>query len=252
MAVDYTIEGKIGIFTINRPEAYNAVNIQVLQELSEAMISFRDDPDVWVGILTGSGKAFCAGADIGEMLPFAKDHPDKVPPTHMRGLEIWKPLIAGINGIALGGGLELALACDIRVISERAKLGVPEVTLGIIPGWGGTQRLPKLIPDCLAAELLFTGKPIGAEEAYRIGLVNAVVPPEEVMNKAREYAEAILAVGPLAARAAKQSMIQGIGKSLTEGLAVENELFAYLLRTQDHAEGRAAFENKRKAEFQAK
>ena len=257
MIIEYVKEGKIAIFTINHPEAFNAMNVAGLRELGEAMADFRDDPEVWIGIITGAGeKSFCAGADIRDMLPFLKenlpDHPENVPATHFRGLDIWKPLIAAINGVALGGGLEIACACDIRVMSERAKLGVPEVGLGLIPGWGGTQRLPRLMPGCKAAELMFTGKPIDAAEAYRIGLVNAVVPPDQVMAKAREYAEAILAMGPLAVRAAKQAMLQGSSLTLEKGLELENTLFGKLVHSEDHAEGSDAFLNKRKPDFKAK
>lgn len=147
MAVDYEKEGRIAIFTINRPEAMNALNIEVAQELHQAMTDFRDDPELWVGIITGAGeKAFCGGADIKDTLPFMKEHrqdPWSFPPTIMRGFELWKPLIAAINGMALGGGLEVALACDIRIASENARLGTPEVNLGLIPGWGGHRDCPE-------------------------------------------------------------------------------------------------------------
>ena len=257
MVIDYQKEGRIAVFTINRPEALNSMNVQALKELGEKMVAFRDDPDAWVGIITGAGdRAFCAGADIKEMLPFMQENlplkPWKVPDTPMRGLVMWKPLIAAINGVALGGGLEIALACDIRIASEKARLGVPEVTLGLIPGWGGTQRLPRVIPLCKAAELLFTGRHIDAQEAYRIGLVNAIVPPEQVMPAAREMAEAICKAGPLAVRAAKEAMIRGCGMPLEEGLKLENALEAYALSTEDFAEGTKAFVEKRKPEFKAR
>jgi len=254
--IDYKKEGRIAIFTINRPEALNAINVPASQELHEAMIDFRDDPELWVGIITGAGdKAFCAGADIKDMLPFMKEHlPDEraMPATPMRGLELWKPLIAAINGEALGGGLELALACDIRIASEKAHLGLPEVTLGLIPGWGGTQRLPRMVPWCKAAELVLTGRPIDAQEAYRIGLVNAVVPPEAVMPVAREWAEVICRAGPLAVRAAKEAMIRGSSLTLEDGLRLENTLEAYVMGTEDYTEGTTAFLKKRKPDYKAK
>ena len=257
MAVDYEKEGRIAIFTINRPDALNAVNLQVKRELHDALVDFRNDPEVWVGIITGSGeRAFCAGADIREMIPFMKEHlkqsPWALPATHMRGLDIWKPLVAAINGLALGGGLEIALACDIRIASEKARLGVPEVNLGLIPGWGGTQRLPRMIPWCKAAELLLMGKPIDAQEAYRIGLVNAVVPPDAVMSTAKEWAVAICQAGPLAVRAAKEAMVIGSGLTLEEGLRMENSLEAYLTTTEDFIEGTTAFVEKRKPDFKGK
>jgi enoyl-CoA hydratase/carnithine racemase len=257
MAIDYKKEGKIATFTINRPEALNAMNMQANSELRDAMMDFRDDPDVWVGIITGDGdKAFCAGADIKDMLPFMKEclqnKPWAMPDTPMRGMDVWKPLIAAINGVAFGGGLEIALICAIRIASEKARLGVPEVTLGLIPGWGGTQRLPRVIPWAKAAEMLFTGKQIDAQEAYRIGLVNAVVPPEAVMSTAREMAETICKAGPLAVRAAKEAMLRGCSMSLEDGLKLENALEAYLLQTEDFAEGTKAFVEKRKPDYKAK
>ncbi len=257
MAVDYKKEGRIAIFTLNRPEALNTINLQAMQELHEALVDFRDDNELWVGIITGTGeKAFCAGADIKETLPFMKEnlqeHPWAMPETHMRGLELWKPLIAAINGAALGGGLEIALACDIRIASERARFGAPEVNLGLIPGWGGTQRLPRMIPWCKAAEMMFTGKLIDAQEAYRIGLVNTVVPREEVMPTAMAWAETICQAGPLAVRAVKEAMIRGSSLPLEEGLRLENSLEAYVTHTEDFTEGIKAFVEKRKPDYKAK
>ena len=257
MAIDYQKEDKIAIFTLNRPEALNAMNVQTARELHEAMADFRDDPELWVGIITGAGdRAFCAGADIKDMLPFLKEHlqnrPWAMPDTPMRGLDLWKPIIAAINGVALGGGLEIALACDLRIASEKARFGVPEVNLGLIPGWGATQRLPRMVPRCKAAELLLMGKIIDAEEAYRIGLVNIVVPPEEVMTTAKEWAEVICQAGPLAVRAAKEAMIRGSSLTLEDGLRLENALEAYLMSTEDFTEGTTAFVEKRKPDFKAK
>ncbi len=256
MAIDYKKEGKIAIFTINRPEAANSINVQTMQELHEAIVSFRDDPELWVGIVTGAGeKAFCAGADIKDMLPFIKETGDKpwaFPANPMRGLELYKPLIAAINGLALGGGLEIALACDIRIASENARLGTPEVTLGLMPGWGGTQRLPRLNPWAKAAEIVLLGKPIDAQEAYRIGLVNKVVPQDKLMPTAKEWAEVICQAGPLGVRAAKQAMIRGYSLPLEEGLKLESSFFEHLLVTEDYKEAAAAFAEKRKPNFKAK
>jgi enoyl-CoA hydratase/carnithine racemase len=256
MAVNYEKSGRIAIFTINRPEAMNALNMETMRELQKVMTEFRDDPELWVGIVTGAGeKAFCGGADIKDTLPFMREHgrdPWAMPPSIMRGLEMWKPLVAAINGMALGGGLELALACDIRIAADNARLGTPEVTLGLIPGWGGTQRLPRAIPWCKAAELLLTGKLIDAEEAYRIGLVNKVVPQVEVMATAREWAEAICKAAPLAVRAAKEAMLRGSAMTLEEGLRLENSLVASVMSTEDFAEGTRAFVEKRKPGYKAK
>ena len=256
MAIDYKKEGRIAIFTINRPEALNSMNVEALRELHEVMVDFRDDPNLWVGIVTGAGeKAFCAGADIKNLLPFLKEHrntPWAMPATPLRGLDLWKPLIAAINGMALGGGLEIAVMCDIRLASENARLGTPEVALGVIPGWGGTQRLPRMVPWCKAAEILLMGKPIDAQEAYRIGLVNKVVPPEQLMSTAKEWAEVILQTGPLGVRAAKEAMIRGSNMTLEDGLRLEYSLFDYLLGTEDFTEGTTAFVEKRKPAYKAK
>ncbi len=256
MPIDYKKEGKIAIFTIDRPRAFNAVDKETWQSLHEAMADFRDDDNLWVGIVTGSGnKAFCAGADIKDTLPFMREHAHSHwawPSTPLYGLDLWKPLIAAINGVALGGGLEIALTCDIRIAVEGARLGTPEVTLGLIPGWGGTQRLPRMIPWCKAAELVLMGKPIDAQEAYRIGLVNKVVPPEALMTTAREWAETICLAGPLAVRAAKEAMIRGTSMTLDEGIVLERALLSYVLNSEDFIEGTTAFSEKRKADFKAK
>ena len=256
MPVDYKKEGKTAIITLNRPEAYNALNPETYTALSDALVDFKDDDSLWVGIITGAGsKAFCAGADIKEMLPKLKSVGGQrwvEPPTIMRGLDLWKPLIAAVNGVALGGGLEVCLGCDIRIAAENATFAVPEVTLGLIPAWGGTQRLPRLITSAKAAEMLFTGRPIDAQEAYRIGLVNKVVPQAELMPTAMQMAELLCKPAPLAVRAAKQAMIQGTSRSLKEGLELEKTLFDYLTGTEDYSEGCNAFLEKRKPEFKAK
>jgi E-phenylitaconyl-CoA hydratase len=256
MAVDYAKEGRIAVITINRPRAFNAVDLETWRGLQEAITQLRDDPEVWAGIITGAGeKAFCAGADIKETLPFMKDNKDSKwswPATPMLGLEIWKPLVAAINGYAFGGGLEIALACDIRIASENARLGTPEVTLGLIPAWGGTQRLPRMVPWCKAAELVLMGKQIDAQEAYRIGLVNTVVPLNELMSTARAWAETICQAGPLAVRAAKEAMVRGTGMTLEDGLRLENALVANLFSSDDFTEGTSAFVEKRKPDYKAK
>jgi enoyl-CoA hydratase/carnithine racemase len=256
MAIEYEKDGRIAVFTINRPEARNALNMETLRELQEVMTDFRDDPELWVGIVTGAGeKAFCGGADIKDTLSFMKEHrgdPEAFPPTIMRGLELWKPLIAAINGSAYGGGLELALACDLRIASETARLGTTEVNLGLIPGWGGTQRLPRMVPWCKAAEILLMGRVIDAQEAYRIGLVNKVVPQAEVISTAKEWAQLICQAAPLAVRAAKEAMVRGYSMSLEDGLKLENSLVTSVLGTEDFTEGTTAFVEKRKPSYKAK
>ena len=256
MSVDYAKEGRIAIFTLNRPDALNAMNLETIRQLHKAMIDFRDDPELWVGIVTGAGeKAFSAGADIKETLPFLREHRDRpwaFPAMPWRGLELWKPLIAAINGLALGGGLELALACDIRIAAENARFGSPEVAVGLLPGWGGTQRLPRVLPWAKAAEILLMGRPIDAQEAYRIGLINKIVPPEQVMPTAKEWAEIICQAAPLAVRAAKEAMLRGVSMSLEQGLQLENTLLSYLLGTEDFDEGITAFAEKRKPTFRGR
>lgn len=254
--IAYEKRGRIAIFTIDRPEARNVMNAQGVQEFHDRMLEFDSDQDLWVGVVTGAGdKAFCAGADVKEMVSFQQIHPGQYwerPDTPMRGLEIWKPLIAAINGVALGGGLEIALACDIRIASENARFGAPEASLGLMPGWGGTQRLPRMIPWAKAAEILLGGKVIDAQEAYRIGLVNEVVPAPEVMPAVIKWAEAMCTLGPLALRAIKQAMVKGTSTSLAEGLKLEKELVKYLVSTDDFAEGIKAFVEKRRPDYRAR
>jgi len=251
--INYEKRERIAIFTINRPESGNAMNAQGMQELHDMMLEFSSDEDLWVGIITGAGdKAFCVGADVKEMLSFQQYHPGQYwgrPDTPMRGLEIWKPLIAAINGITLGGGLEIALACDIRIASENARFGTQEASLGLMPGWGGTQRLPRMIPWAKAADILLGGKIIDAQEAYRIGLVSEVVPAQEVMPTVIQQAEAMCKRGPLALRAIKQAMVKGTSTSLEEGLQIERKLAEYLVSTKDFSEGIKAFVEKRKPNY---
>lgn len=257
MLIDYKKENKIAIMTINRPEVYNALSVQAMQELYEALCDFRDDDDLLVGIITGSGdKAFISGADVKDFLPAVKEFstkPWKSPDKITRGFEIWKPLIAAINGVAFGGGLELALFCDMRVASENAIMGQLEVTLGVFPGGGATQRLPRLVPSGLAVEMLLTGKKIDAQEAYRIGLVNKVVPVGEALSAAKEIAEHICQAGPLAVKAVKESIYRGVyNMTLEEGLRFERTMAQKIYSTEDFTEGITAFSEKRKPKFKGK
>ncbi|MDP2719103.1 MAG: enoyl-CoA hydratase-related protein [Dehalococcoidia bacterium] len=253
MALIYEKKGRIATITINRPEAFNAIDPPTLQELSASLIDFREVNESWVLIITAAGeKAFCAGADIKSMIPWMKQWKDKpwmMPSTILRGMELWKPVIGAINGLALGGGCEIALSCDILIASEKASFGTPEVKLGLIPGWGGTQRLTRMIPQVKAAEIIMTGQSIDAQEAYRLGLVNKVVPPSELMAAATQMAEAICKNGPLAVRAAKEAIVKSKSLSLEEGLRLEWSLFSNLFSTEDFKEGTGAFVEKRKPEF---
>ena len=252
---------KIATITFNRPNAYNALNYQAWQELTDAWINVKDDPEVWTIILTGSGdKAFCAGQDLKEMAQlkaeaekegrsFTSSAPETNPARYM---ELPKPVIAAINGIAIGGGLELALACDIRIAAEHAKLGLREVTHGIIPGAGGTQRLPRFIPFGIALEILMTGDLISAHEAYRIGLVNKIVPLSELNSTARTLANRINENGPLAVRAVKEAAYKGIEMHLNEGLRFESLLQIKVRQSEDAWEGPRAFSEKRKPIYKGK
>ena len=252
MAVDYEKEGRIAIFTINRPEALNAINAEVSRELNEAMIDFRDDPDLWVGIITGAGdRAFSAGADIKGFRPGPMEAAEGAA-ERVRADQIWKPFIAAINGYALGGGLELALTCDLRIAAEHARFGTPEILVGVIPAGGGIDRLPRFIPRAKAAEILLMGQQIDAQEAYRIGLVNKVVPLAQLMPAAREWAEIICRAGPLQVRAVKEAMIRGYDMPLADGLRLETELLNRVRSTEDYMEGARAFVEKRKPDWKAR
>jgi len=252
MAVDYEKEGRIAIFTINRPEVMNALNAQARRELIEAMVDFRDDPNLWVGIITGTGdKAFSAGADIKELCPGPTDIQKEEVET-VRADKIWKPFIAAINGYCLGGGLELALTCDIRIAAEHARLGQPEVLNGFFGGGGNTQRLPRFIPWAKAAEIIFTGQQIDAQEAYRIGLINKVVALDKLMPTAKEWADNICQAAPLGVRAAKEAMIKGYSLPLEGGLQLERSLRNLMPLTEDFVEGTRAFIEKRKPVWKAR
>jgi enoyl-CoA hydratase/carnithine racemase len=247
MVLTYQKKDRIAVITLNRPQALNAFNGELLKEFSRTLIDFRDDDNVWVLIITGAGnKAFSAGFDLKEEVP------SKFPPMITRGLQVYKPIIAAVNGVALGGGLEIALACDLRIASENAKLGVPETRWGLMPGWGGTQRLPRLISPTKAAELLLMAKVVDAKEAYEIGLVNAVISSSELMTTALDWAVKICTLGPLAVRAAKKSIWEGLSLSLDDGLRLEEELFGLLSKTDDAKEGPEAFVQKRKPEFKGR
>jgi enoyl-CoA hydratase/carnithine racemase len=250
--------GRVATVTIDRPDALNAIDRQTNDELIAAWEAIRDDDDVWIAILTGAGdRAFFAGADLKDLIPALAERARAGTLRDFnfggitRGFHTWKPLIAAVNGFALAGGTELALACDIRVAAENARFGQPEVRWAIIPGAGGTQRLPRAIGASAALELILTGRQIDAQEALRLGLVHRVVPPGQALDEARRVAEALLANGPLALRAAKQAVIQGLDMELNAGLDLELRLFADMLRTEDAVEGPRAFAEKRPPRFRA-
>jgi len=249
-------ENKDGILiiTVDRPKVLNALNAQTVAEIGEAFEAARDDASVKCVILTGGGeKAFVAGADINElaqMTPITGKATAEKGQRVFRAIERFpKPVIAAVNGFALGGGCELALACHIRIASENAKLGLPEVTLGIIPGYGGTQRMARLLGKGKALELILTGDRIGAEEAERIGLVNKVVPADQLMAICEEMARKIATRGPLAVSAAIEAVMSGSDMAFDDGQILEATLFGLLASTDDMKEGMGAFLEKRTAEF---
>ena len=247
----------IALITIDRPAKLNALSGEVVGELDDVIGRVAADAAVRAVIVTGAGeKAFVAGADIAELASLA---PFELRRLSLRGQGILRRLetcgkvsVAAINGFALGGGLEIAMACTVRFASESAKLGQPEVKLGIIPGYGGTQRLPRLVGRGRALELLLSGEPIPAAEAYRIGLVNAVVPQGELMTHSRAWLVKVLANGPLALTLAMEAVDAGLNGGIEDGLRFESAAFGMSAATEDRMEGTRAFLEKRKAAFQGK
>jgi len=259
MAILYEKARRIAHVTINRPEALNSIDPETNAELTAAWADFRDDPEVWVGILTGAGdRAFCAGADLKTLIPHLTELAragtlDTFSVGGItRGFDCDKPIIAAINGYALAGGLELALACDLRVAAEHARFGQPEVRWALIPGAGGTQRLPRMLPLARAMELILTAGQMDATEALQHGLVNKVVPGSQVMQAAEEMANALLEMGPLAIRLAKRAAYSGLDMPLEDGLNLEMELFRKALLSEDAVEGPKAFAEKRKPNYLAR
>jgi enoyl-CoA hydratase len=252
-SITLSVTDRVATITVNRPDKLNALNAATIGELGDAIDEVRQRDDIAGAILTGAGRAFIAGADIGEL---AAQTPLQAKQRAQRGQGIFrrfetspKPVVAAVNGFALGGGCELAMACHVRIASEAAKFGQPEVKLGICPGYGGTQRLPRLVGMGRALQLLMTGEMIDAAEAHRIGLVNRVVPGAELLGAADALVRQMLANGPLALAACIESVVRGTESSLEDGLALEANHFALLAGTQDMAEGTRAFLEKRSPAF---
>jgi enoyl-CoA hydratase len=250
------VTDRVATITVNRPDKLNALNAVTIGELGEAIEEVRNRADIGGAILTGAGKAFVAGADISEL---ASQQPLDAKQRALRGQGIFarfesspKPVIAAVNGFALGGGCELAMSCHLRIASEFAKFGQPEVKLGICPGYGGTQRLPRLIGKGRAMQLLLTGEMIDAAEAFRIGLVNKVVPAADLLATADAMVRAMLANGPLALGLCIEAVNRGYDGSLEDGLNLEANHFALLSGTEDMAEGTAAFLAKRPPAFEGR
>jgi enoyl-CoA hydratase len=250
-------KSNIAYITIDRPKVLNALNAATIGELQEVFTELAADKDMRVVILTGAGeKSFVAGADINEL---QKNNPVEAKAYTHRGQAVLdlienlgKPVIACINGFALGGGCEIAMACTLRLASENAKLGQPEVKLGLIPGYGGTQRLPRLVGTGRAMQILLTGEMVSAQEAHRIGLVNEVLPAEKLIARAEEIARKIIANAPLAIQYCMEAVNQGMNMTLQEGLFLEATLFSVCCASEDKNEGTTAFLEKRAANFKGK
>ncbi len=248
--ITYEQEGQVGIVTINRPKALNALNSQVLEEI-EATFKAIDLDAVRAVILTGAGeKSFVAGADIGEMSTLTKAEGEAF---GKKGNDVFRmietfpiPVIAAVNGFALGGGCEISMSCDIRICSENAVFGQPEVGLGITPGFGGTQRLARLVGPGMAKQMIYTARNIKADEAYRIGLVNAVYPQEELMAAAKKMAAGIAKNAPIAVRACKKAINDGLEADMDDAIVIEEKLFGSCFETEDQKYGMAFFLDKNK------
>jgi enoyl-CoA hydratase len=252
--ITFQVEEGIATVTFNRPEVLNALNAESLKEFSQALDEIADDEDIRVLILTGAGeKSFVAGADIKEFPTFtvlrAKMYSEMGHSLIDKLQELPIPVIAAVNGFALGGGCEIALSCDFIYASENAVFGQPEINLGIIPGFGGTQRLPRLVGINMAKEIIFTGKIIPADEANKMGLVNKVCSQEQLMDEVINTAKAIVSKGKVSMRAAKQAINNGMNVDLKTGCRIETEAFALCLSSPDAKEGAYAFIEKREAKF---
>ena len=248
--ITYEVEDKVGLITINRPKALNALNSQVLDELNETLDGVDLDV-IRCLILTGAGdKSFVAGADIGEMSTLTKAEGEAF---GKKGNDIFRkietfpiPVIAAVNGFALGGGCEISMSCDIRICSENAVFGQPEVGLGITPGFGGTQRLARVIPVGMAKQMIYTARNIKAEEAYRVGLVNAVYPQEELLPAAKKMAAGIAMQAPIAVRNCKKAINDGLQVDMDQAIVIEEKLFGDCFETEDQKYGMAFFLDKNK------
>lgn len=252
--IQVQLDGSVAVITLNRPDVLNALNAEAKHELSQALDELDKNRAVRAIVLTGGGeKAFSAGADINELKALdAQSGMERALSGQKLSKQIerlGKPVIAAINGYALGGGCELALACDIRIASEKAKLGQPEVNLGLIPGFGGSQRLPRLVGKGKAMELILTGDVLDAAESHKIGLVEKVVPHEKLMEAAKEMAAKIASKGPAAIRLSKKAIHEGLQVDLDRGLELEAAYFGAVCATKDKLEGTSAFLEKRKPDF---
>ena len=254
--IKYEVKDQIAYITLSRPEALNALNTELIHEVDDALTQIEKDEDIRALILTGEGRSFAAGADIAEMYPLGMEGGRKVAQNGsgmMRHLEKMPiPVIAAVNGFALGGGCELSMACDIILASEKAKFGQPEVGLGITPGFSGSQRLPRRVGVGKAKEMIYSGKIITAQEAKEIGLVDELYSPEELMDKAVEMAKSFMVNAPIAIKYSKAAIDRGMQMDIDNGIALENEFFAMCFATEDKMEGMRAFLEKGEKHFKNK
>src|SRR5947209_19319735 len=251
MALDFEVRDRVAYLTINRPEAMNAMDPETYKQLSEAWVEVRDNPEIWCALITGAGdRAFTAGADLKKTIPrrpemweFWQTQSDQI---LNRGLEVWKPVVAAVNGYCLAGGMTLLFATDIRVAAEHAVFGISVVKRGILPGTGGTQRAVRNLPYPIAMELLLIGDTLTAQQALQYGLINKVVPKEKLMETAEDYARRLVANAPLAVRAIKELAVRSQYMHINDGLRLESAIQQALRQTEDAVEGPKAFAEKRK------
>lgn len=260
----YEKNGRIALITINRPERRNALNFEAFGLLAQAWLDFRDDPELWVAIITGAGdRAFCAGGDLEEFIPMVTQNIGELAASGgeqtlgqefpvnaslvavLREVEIYKPIIAAVNGFCVAGGMELLQGTDLRIAAETATFAIAEPRRGLFPGGGSTVKLPRQIPFCHAMQILLTAEPISARQAYEFGIVNEVVPPDQLMPTAMKYAETICRNGPLAVRKVKESVLKGLALPLAEALQQEMVYAGEVFSTEDAMEGIRAFAEKR-------
>ncbi|EFK06840.1 putative 3-hydroxybutyryl-CoA dehydratase [delta proteobacterium NaphS2] len=256
MPVDFKTENHVAYITLNRPEAMNSLDPEAVTTLTEIWAEVKSNPDIRVSVFTGAGeKSFCTGTDMKKTPPpdecmasiWLRDGQPIIPP-----MKMWKPIICAINGYAIGGGLEMALACDMRIASSKAKFGLTEVKVASLAGLNGTQCLPRAIPQAVAMKMLLTGEMIDAEEALRVGLISDVVEPDELQGLAKKYAEKIASNAPLSVKAAKQAVVMGMDMPLDHGIAFSHLLWGVLRDTEDRKEGFKAFAEKRVPEYQGR